>query len=37
MDVVDRITMVPVREVPGTGLARVPMVDVIIERATRER
>lgn len=37
MDVVDRITMVPVRAVPGTGLNRVPMVDVVIERATRER
>jgi cyclophilin family peptidyl-prolyl cis-trans isomerase len=37
MDVVDRITLVPARPVPGTKLSRVPMVDVVVERAVREQ
>ncbi len=37
MDVVDRITMVPVQPAPGTTLKRVPMIDVLIEQMSRER
>lgn len=36
MDVVDRITMVPVAAVAGTRLSTAPMIDVIIERVRRE-
>jgi cyclophilin family peptidyl-prolyl cis-trans isomerase len=37
MEVVDRITMVPVQPAPGTRLTRVPMIDVLLERVRRER
>jgi len=37
IEVVDRITMVPVQAAPGTRLTRVPMIDVLVERARRER
>jgi cyclophilin family peptidyl-prolyl cis-trans isomerase len=37
MDVVDRITLVPARPVPGTPMTRVPMVDVTVTQARRER
>jgi cyclophilin family peptidyl-prolyl cis-trans isomerase len=37
MDVVDRITLVPIQPAPGTRLTRVPMIDVVVERVRRER
>jgi len=37
MEVVDRITMVPVQPAPGTRLTRVPMIDVLVEQMRRER
>lgn len=37
MEVVDRITMVPVQPAPGTRLTRVPMIDILLERVRRER
>ena len=37
MDVVDRITLVPAQPAPGTQLARVPMVDVVVETMRRDR
>ena len=36
MEVVDRITMVPVKPAPGTKLTRVPMIDIVIESVSRE-
>lgn len=35
MDVVDRISMVPTEPAPGTPHRNVPMVDIVIERASR--
>ncbi len=37
MEVVDRITMVPVQPAPGTRLTRVPMIDILVEQMRRER
>jgi len=37
MEVVDRITMVPVQPVQGTRLTRVPMIDILLETVRRER
>ncbi|NKB88900.1 MAG: peptidyl-prolyl cis-trans isomerase [Acidobacteria bacterium] len=37
MEVVDRISLVPAQPVPGTNLSRVPMVDVVVRRAVRDR
>jgi len=37
MEVVDRITMVPVQPAPGTRLTRVPMIDIVLETVRRER
>lgn len=37
MEVVDRISMVPTEHAPGTTHFRVPMVEIMIERARREQ